>query len=276
MLKMSLIKFHWLLASQLGMDPQRFFGAMRGLPRFVRDWRQFRRRYHGRLVLKPCLHDRFAEGGVTNSEYFWQDLVVAQQIHDRRPAKHVDVGSRIDGFVAHLASFRDVEVFDVRPLTAQIPRVVFRQADVTSDAFLAAAGICDGYCDSLSCLHALEHFGLGRYGDPLDPLGFERGLANMAGLLVSGGIFYLSVPVGRQLVEFNANWVFDPRTIIDRAADYRLGLTALTVFCPREGLRRVATNEESLSELARSRYRLGIFEFIKGDVDRPTACSVEP
>jgi hypothetical protein len=34
----------------------------------------------------------------------------------------------------------------------------------------------DGYCDSLSCLHALEHFGLGRYGDPIDPRGHEKGI----------------------------------------------------------------------------------------------------
>jgi len=36
------------------------------------------------------------------------------------------------------------------------------------------------YCDSLSCLNNLQHFGLGRYGDPIDPSGFERVLSNMS------------------------------------------------------------------------------------------------
>ena len=37
-------------------------------------------------------------------------------IYAARPEKHVDVGSRVDGFVAHVASFREIEVFDVRPI----------------------------------------------------------------------------------------------------------------------------------------------------------------
>ncbi|MBV5330073.1 MAG: DUF268 domain-containing protein, partial [Chlorobium sp.] len=49
------------------------------------------------------------------------------------------------------------------------------------------------YCDSLSCLHALEHFGLGRYGDPIDPHGYADGLRNMVKILRQGGLFYLSV-----------------------------------------------------------------------------------
>jgi len=37
----------------------------------------------------------------------------------------VDIGSRVDGFVAHVASFREIEVFDVRPISAQIPASSF-------------------------------------------------------------------------------------------------------------------------------------------------------
>jgi hypothetical protein len=63
--------------------------------------------------------------------------------------------------------------------------------------------------DSLSCLHALEHFGLGRYGDPVDYLGWQKGLSNMTAMLELGGILYLSVPTGSiQRVEFNAHRVF--------------------------------------------------------------------
>lgn len=51
----------------------------------------------------PCLHDRYEEAGTTESEYFWQDLLVARMIHDAEPQKHVDIGSRVDGFVAHVA-----------------------------------------------------------------------------------------------------------------------------------------------------------------------------
>lgn len=178
-LKAILIKLHWILSTQLGFDPRIFLRALRGLPVFLRDWAIFRKNYAGKMKLMPCLHDRYEEGGATKSEYFWQDLLVARAIHAAKPVRHVDIGSRVDGFVAHVASFRDCEIFDVRPISTAVPGVVFRQADLMNPTSLPiTAG--EGYCDSLSCLHAIEHFGLGRYGDPVNPLGYQRGIANMA------------------------------------------------------------------------------------------------
>ena len=88
------------------------------------------------MKFMPCLHDRYEEGGAANSEYFWQDLLVARAIHEAQPVKHVDIGSRVDGFVAHVASFREIEVFDVRPMSTVVPGVVFRQADLMNPASL--------------------------------------------------------------------------------------------------------------------------------------------
>lgn len=68
------IKIHWLLSSRFGIDPRRLVRSLRGLPRFMSDWRQFRKGYRGALVWVPCLHDRYEEGGTTRSEYFWQDF----------------------------------------------------------------------------------------------------------------------------------------------------------------------------------------------------------
>lgn len=231
------------------------------MPRFARDWRKFRRGYDGPLTLVPCLHDWSEEGGATKNEYFWQDLLVARWIFEDQPKKHVDVGSRVDGFVAHVASFREVEVFDVRPISTQIQNIKFTQADLMSSAGLPAGG--RGYCDSLSCLHALEHFGLGRYGDPVDPVGYQRGFANMALLLRSGGVFYLSVPVGRERVEFNANRVFDPSSIVKQGEVNGLVLQGLTVIEEGGVVTEVPITQEVLKGLAEANYSLGIFVFTK-------------
>src|SRR6266581_3615141 len=94
-----LIKLHWLFASQFGIDPRRFFQSLRGIPRFLRDWMRFRRAYSGTLTLLPCLHDWDEDAGAAGSEYFWQDLLVARWIFEAKPERHVDVGSRVDGFV---------------------------------------------------------------------------------------------------------------------------------------------------------------------------------
>ena len=198
-MKNRLAGLYWILASQFGLDLRLMFRSLLGVPRYVRDLSRFWSGYSGRLELRPCLHDWYQEGGATKDEYFWQDLLVAKMIFAARPEIHFDVGSRIDGFVAHVASFRELEVFDIRPITARIPGVKFRQADLTQPL----QGIA-GSCDSLSCLHALEHFGLGRYGDRVDPKGFEFGFTNMSDLLRTGGVFYLSVPVGIERVEFKS------------------------------------------------------------------------
>src|SRR5687768_14290128 len=144
MMKPFLIRLHWLLSSQFGIDPAQFIQGLRGLPSFFKDWQRYRRGYTGEVVWKPCLHDRYKEGGTTKSEYFLQDLVVARWVCEAQPRKHVDVGSRVDGFVAHVASFREIEVFDVRPITASLPGIVFRQADLMRrDEDGASAGF---YC----------------------------------------------------------------------------------------------------------------------------------
>lgn len=257
----TLTKLHWFLSTQLGFDLRRLLRSLRGAPSFVADWWRFRKGYAGTLTWLPCLHDRYEEGGTTKSEYFWQDLLVARWIFAARPERHVDVGSRVDGFVAHVASFRDIEVFDVRPISTQIPGVVFKQADLMRRDSLPDSG--KGYCDSLSCLHAIEHFGLGRYGDPIDPAGHELGIANMASLLQAGGAFYLSTPIGRERVEFNANRVFDPASIIRLVESHGLALQKLTVIGRDGVVQEMQATPETLQSLAEAPYNLGIFVFTK-------------
>ena len=109
-------KFHrlyWVLSSQFGLNPRHFIYSILGMLRYVRDLFKFRKQYHGKIELMPCLHDWYEEGGSTKNEYFWQDLYVAQNINLIKPLTHVDIGSRVDGFVAHVASFRNIEVFDI-------------------------------------------------------------------------------------------------------------------------------------------------------------------
>ena len=58
-------------------------------------------------------------------------------------------------------------------------------------------------------LNVIEHFGLGRYGEPIDVEGHLKGLDNMRQVLKKGGKFYFSTPIGPQRIEFNAHRVFD-------------------------------------------------------------------
>lgn len=209
----SLLKTYRILM-QFGMDPFRSVRAMVAVPAFLSHWVKFRLAFKQQKVkgfsagfrLFPQLGDREGGAGSVATHYFQMDLYVAQRIFEKKPRKHFDVGSRIDGFVAHVASYRPIEVLDIRPLTdAPIRNISFRQADLMDESVLWESDACD----SVSCLHVLEHFGLGRYGDPIDPLAHERGFRNLARLVEPAGTLYFAVPVSNKpRIEFNAHRIF--------------------------------------------------------------------
>jgi SAM-dependent methyltransferase len=211
--------------AMFGIQPDRAARSIRGLRAYRRDLRELRRQEASATTQFPlgtpwpCLEDRFADSGVAKGHYFHQDLLVARRIFLDSPSRHVDVGSSIEGFVAHVASFRQIEVLDIRPLTSSVPNVSFAQADMMAPV---PDDLVD-YSDSLSCLHALEHFGLGRYGDPVNYDGYLVGLDNLHRILRRGGRFYLSVPIGLQRIEFNAHRVFSVAYLLNTMAGrYRL------------------------------------------------------
>jgi len=252
-------KINNFLAQLIGIDLERFVRAILAAPRFLLDLQKFSKDCSQPLVIKPCLHDSYAQGGTARGEYFWQDLYIARKIFQAQPLKHVDVGSRFDGFVAHVASYRDIEVIDIRPIQTHVPGVTFQRMDMMGDEQAP-----HNYCDSVSCLHALEHFGLGRYGDPIDTEGHVKGLRNLVRLLKMQGRLYLSVPVGIERVEFNANRVFSPNALLKTAETLGLALESLAWVTPNgESVHESTKPMEDLLSLQQMHYALGIFVFTK-------------
>jgi cyclopropane fatty-acyl-phospholipid synthase-like methyltransferase len=91
---------------------------------------------------------------------------VARWVYENRPIRHLDIGSRTDGFIAHVAVFREVEMLDIRDIQSNVKNIVFNLEDL-----MQLPEELVGRFDSVSSLHAIEHFGLGRYGDPIDANG---------------------------------------------------------------------------------------------------------
>lgn len=196
-----------------GFSPSRIVASMRGWTRYAQDRRQLKSACMeagwawGKEL--PMLTERDASSGDVGA-YFIQDQTVARWIHEASPMRHVDVGSRLDGFVGSLSAFREVDVIDIRDQPAAIRNIRFHQLDLMRElpeAWVACT-------DSLSCLHTIEHFGLGRYGDPLDIDGHLKGLAQLKRLVKPGGLFYLSTPIGPQRIEFNAHRIFAAESVV--------------------------------------------------------------
>jgi hypothetical protein len=206
-----------------GINPIRSLRNLGGIPFYIRDLVQYSwvvtQQKSLRLnwaYLNPQLSDRHDEAGSTKTDYFLQDLWMARKIFSQSPKEHWDIASRIDGFVAHLLTFRDVNVIDIRKLESQIPGLTFHQGNIT------ALNIPDQSIESLSCLHAMEHVGLGRYGDPIDPDGCFKGMKELQRVLAPKGRLYFSVPLGKERVEFNAHRVFAPSTVIKTFSELNL------------------------------------------------------
>lgn len=142
-----------------------------------------------------------------DEQYFYQDSWAARRILAARPERHVDVGSRVD-FVGILSAALPVVFIDIRPITAPLSNLQ------TAAGSLLELPFADGSVDSLSCLHVIEHVGLGRYGDPLDPDGTRKAARELARVLAPGGNLFVGTPVGRERVCFNAHRVHRPETIL--------------------------------------------------------------
>lgn len=184
------------------------FTVLAALPGYLMDYIKFKSSLkktgeNFRIYrLYPALGDKKDQAGLASGHYFHQDIHVARLVMKNNPRRHIDVASRIDGFVSHVAVFREIEVIDIRPLTTTEARIKFIQFDIMNSHSVEMTA------DSVSCLHAIEHFGLGRYGDPIRADGHRLGMAGLAAMVETGGRLYLSVPIGPQRVEFNAHRVF--------------------------------------------------------------------
>lgn len=199
----------------LGFDPRQL-RHLRNLPRYFRDRRAFAGAGGFISHSFPVLIDYTDQAGSVRGHYFHQDLLVASLISQTAPQRHIDVGSRVDGFVAHVASFRPIEVMDVRALDESgHPNIRFLKQDLMNPSADLAH-----IADSVSCLHAIEHFGLGRYCDPIDPNGHKAGFRNIWQMVKPGGRLYMGFPIARQNeVHFNAHRVFHPQDIFTWADD---------------------------------------------------------
>jgi hypothetical protein len=248
----------YVLFSMAFFDPLEMVRKFQAFPRFVMNLRQYQRLNRNRSFAFRLgdvwyrSHDRYLRAGTAVGHYFHQDLWAARHLKDNRVTEHVDVGSRLDGFIAHILPFCRVRYIDIRPLESQIEGFVFLQGS------LLQLPLEDDSVPSLSCLHVIEHVGLGRYGDPVGPEGYVTAARELARVLSSGGTLLVGTPVGRERLCFDGHRIFHPQTVVDVFRPLRLEEFHLV---DDQGL--MVIRNASFDQASRCSYGCGLFVFRK-------------
>jgi hypothetical protein len=234
------------------VDP-RLVLAWPRLPRFFLSWLSFQRQKGDMSVSWRDTFPRLEDGVSTtpfDPHYFYQGNWLARRLARSAPSQHVDIGSSILT-IGVLSAHVPTIFVDYRPLETRQSGLISVGGDITRLPF------ADKSLASLSCLHVIEHIGLGRYGDPLDAHGSRRAVHELQRVVADGGTLYLSTPIGRERVCFNAHRVFSVATILEIFSELRLVEFS---YVDDEGALHYGTSPDGVPSLD---YGCGFFEFVR-------------
>jgi SAM-dependent methyltransferase len=92
----------------------------------------------------------------------------------------------------------------------------------TGSIDITSINLKDDSVMSLSCMHVIEHIGLGRYGDKLDPEGDLRAIGEIKRVLAKNGNLLFVVPIGKPVIKFNAHRIYSYDQIRKYFNDFEL------------------------------------------------------
>lgn len=225
-------------------------------PFIVVDFWHFYRVNDDRFSMKladvyPCVKDKTIKTGF-DRHYVYFTAWAARQVKKMSPEKHVDISSSLY-FAGIVSAFIPVEFYDYRPADLKLSNLESKKADLINLPF------ADNTILSLSCMHVIEHIGLGRYGDPLDSEGDIKSAKELSRVLAPGGKLLFVVPVGsKSRIEYNAHRIYSYDTALSLFPN--LKLEEFTLVPEKNGALIINADPVLLST---ERYACGCFVFTK-------------
>jgi len=204
----------------LGLNVKKTLSLI-NLVKYSKDYILFKKLGGKVKTFYPMLDDFKDNAGNIKNHLFHADLLTSQKVFQKNPIKHLDIGSRIDGVVAQIASYRELDLLDIRNIDINPHRNInFIKKDL-----LQVKEVKDHEkYDSISSIGCIAHVGLGRYGDKIDPNGYKKAIKTINILSKDNSTIYILAPVGKEGVEFNAHWIFNPKEIIEEFKKYNFDL----------------------------------------------------
>jgi SAM-dependent methyltransferase len=187
-------------------------------PRFRFEWKE----------CWPCLQDDTAQTSF-DAHYIYHTAWAARVLSTTKPKVHFDISSSLY-FASLVSAFMPVKFYDYRPAPLVLSGLTSEAADLFNLPFE------DHSILSLSCMHVVEHIGLGRYGDPLDYNGDLRAISELKRVISNGGSLLFVVPIGQPRICFNAHRIYSFEQIRTYFSDFKLEECALIPDDPSKGM----------------------------------------
>lgn len=199
--------------------------------------------------LYPCIKDKTIKTGF-DAHYVYHTSWAARKVKEINPAFHTDISSSLF-FCGILSAFVPVDFYDYRPADLKLSDLSSTSIDLTKLSFP------DNSIRSLSCMHTVEHIGLGRYGDPIDAVADLKAIKELIRVLAPGGSLLFVVPVGEPRIEYNAHRIYSYEMVMEYFKDLTLNEFSLVDDAGQ-------FIEKASSELVKKqKYGCGCFWFIK-------------
>ena len=163
----------------------------------------------------PCLHDATSTTSF-DAHYLFHTAWAARVLANTKPNLHIDISSCLR-FVSMVSAFIPVEFYDYRPAELNLTGLESKRADLMSLPFQ------DNSVGSISCMHVVEHIGLERYGDPLDPQGDLKAISELKRVTAKDGDLLFVVPMGSEsIIQYNAHRIYTYDQILSYFSEFNL------------------------------------------------------
>jgi len=188
-----------------------------------------------------------------DAHYVYHPAWAARILAETKPEFHIDISSTLH-FCSIVSAFLPVKFYDYRPARLDLSNLISEKTD------LLALPFPDKNVKSISCMHTIEHVGLGRYGDQIDPNGDLKAIKEIERVIASNGDFLFVVPVGKPKIMFNAHRIYSYSQIMKYFTNFELKNFFLI---PDDAMNTGIINNATEEDASQQNYGCGCFWFRK-------------
>jgi SAM-dependent methyltransferase len=200
----------------------------------------------------PCIKDKTLTTAF-DRHYVYHTSWAARVVKEINPKKHIDISSSLY-FSGLVSAFIPVDFYDYRPANIGLSNLHSLRGDLMNLPFPSDSIV------SISCMHTIEHIGLGRYGDPIDPEGDLKAINELKRVTAIGGSLLFVTPVGRPRIAWNAHRIYSYEQIVSAFEGF--SLKEFSLIPENENVGGLIRNADP-ELVKKENYGCGCFWFIK-------------